>query len=172
MKNPLRFLVLIMGCGLIAYVLWHAQFYALLLETAHETVAAKSRRKALLCQTNHEVLLEACRTVLRELPPGRYDIRIDRHPATREFPKIILGLKPTYVVIASEGSLRIEIFGGMSHAGVLAYPKDFVPPYEGFGFGDKELIDGLWYYDDGYRKVPNFDKEIDRIMGDRSPEKN
>ena len=33
------------------------------------------------------------------------------------------------------------------------------------GYGDRKLLDGLWYYDDGYKGDPNsFDKKIDRIL--------
>jgi len=34
----------------------------------------------------------------------------------------------------------------MSHYGVIAYSDGFQPPYPGFCYGQKKLIDGLWFH--------------------------
>ena len=36
--------------------------------------------------------------------------------------------------------------------------------YQSFGYGDKELIPRLWYYDDGYRDNPEYDKKIETLI--------
>ena len=52
------------------------------------------------------------------------------------------------IVVLDDGRVRIEMLGGQSHYGVVAYAEDFKEPYEDFIPGHKKLIDGLWFYSD------------------------
>jgi hypothetical protein len=81
-----------------------------------------------------------------------------------ELPRVILDLEPTYIEIDHHGSVMVELHGGMLHFGVIGYPEDFNPPYLGFDYGDKELIPGLWYYDDGYQDSSRHREEIDAMV--------
>jgi len=132
---------------------------------------ADQRQVRLLCETDHKVLLEACRELSRragrgDLKPGRYNVRRDRHPQASRFPKPILDLNPSYVYIDENdsGRVMVEMHGGLLHFGVLAYTEDYKKSFPSFKYGDKELIDGLWYYDDGYLNNPEYDKPIEALM--------
>ena len=58
----------------------------------------------------------------------------------------------------------LEMLGGLVHFGVVAYTEDYQkPPFAGFKFGDRELIPGLWYYDDGYNN-PEYDKKFEALL--------
>jgi hypothetical protein len=52
----------------------------------------------------------------------------------------------------------------MSHFGVNIYPEDFKEPKGNFKYGDRELLPGLWYYDEGYLRNPEFDKIIEKLI--------
>ena len=52
--------------------------------------------------------------------------------------------------------------GGIYHYGVTAYPENYKKPSDDFEFGDKKIIDGLWYYEDGYNS--NDDKWVDSLL--------
>lgn len=134
---------------------------------AHQSNQMRAR---LLCKTDHKVLLEACRDLSKQvaagdLNPGKYRIRYGRRlPAVSGFPKPILDLGPSYVLIDRNRRVMVEMLGGLGHFGVRAYPEDYEEPHSAFKYGDKMLIDGLWYYDDGYNINPEYDKSIDAIM--------
>jgi len=129
----------------------------------------KEMRERLLYETDHQVLLEACRELSRQvaredLNPGTYYIRTHLDPEASRFPQPILDLAPNYVYIDEgySGRVMLEMLGGLGHFGVQAYPEDYkLPSYS--KYGDKKLIDGLWYYDDGYRKNPEWEKKIEAL---------
>ncbi|MBW7992159.1 MAG: hypothetical protein FVQ84_19385 [Planctomycetes bacterium] len=125
----------------------------------------------LLCKTDHQVLFDACVELSRrfasgDLKSGQYNVRHDPHPDVAGFPKAIIDLGPNGVTIGDYGEVRLEMMGGMDHFGVSFYPVDYKkPPFVGFKLGDKKLIDGLWYYDDGYQERPeDYDKRIDALI--------
>lgn len=125
----------------------------------------------LLCETDHEVLLEACRELSEraargDIKPGRYRIFIDPDPEASCFPKPILDLAPSYVYIDENdsGRVMVEMLGGLGHFGVLAYTEDYEKPSDSFSYGDRKVIDGLWYYDDGYLDNPEYDKKIEALL--------
>jgi len=146
-----------------------AMFAIVLGLTFLSMAGCKDDRYTLLCKTDHQVLLEASRKLLGsvskgEVKPGRYVFGRDPLPQpVSDFHTAIRPLAPTYVVL-DEGYLRLELRGGFDHVGVKAYPADFNEPYPDFTYGRRKLIDGLWYYDDGYIDNPAYDKKIDSII--------
>ena len=129
----------------------------------------RQREERLLSETDHQTLLEACRELSRrvttgDLEPRQYNVRLKRHPEASRFPQAILDLEPTYVIITTDGRVMIELHGGFLHYGVTAYPEDYEKPHYSFKYGDKKLIDGLWYYDDGYVGNPEYDKKIEALI--------
>ena len=131
----------------------------------------KQRQKRLLCETDFQALLNACRQLSNrvaagELKPQQYNVRGKPHPESLRFPQSILDLEPTYVIIDAHGSVMIELHGGFLHYGVTAYPKDYKKPV-GVVYGDKKLIDGLWYYDEDYKGDPEYQKKIEELLRKR-----
>jgi len=61
----------------------------------------------------------------------------------------------------------VQMFGGLGHFGVYAYPECYKEPFPGFTRGDRELIPRLWYYDDEYHRDPEFDKMISGLLAKR-----
>jgi hypothetical protein len=119
-----------------------------------------------LVQTDHQKLLTACRELLAEGHYGRYKVINSREPNSPVFPQAILSLKPTYVYIGDSGFVTVEMWGGMSHFGVRAFSEDFTNAYKEdkrINWGNKKLLDGLWYYDDGYENNPGFEKYIESL---------
>jgi hypothetical protein len=62
------------------------------------------------------------------------------------------------------------MLGGLDHFGVYAYPLDYEKqPHASKELGHKKLLDGLWYYDDGYHHCANqeefeeYDKYIESL---------
>ena len=130
---------------------------------------AKRMRVRLLCKTDHQALLEACREVLRrgDLKPGpRHRVRdAQRRPEVSRLPQPILDLGPSYVRIDDiDGYMTLEMHGGMDHFGVYAYPEDYQKPFRNFEYRDRKLIEGLWYYDDGYLHNPEYDKRVEALI--------
>ena len=131
---------------------------------------AQRNRVSLLYETDHQALLNTCRELSAmvskgELKPGEYYLHgSERHPAASRFPKPILELAPTYVYIDENDCRRVmvEMHGGFDHFGVEAYAEDYKKPSY-FEYRDKELIPGLWYYDEGYRENPEYEKVIEAL---------
>jgi len=126
----------------------------------------------LMYETDHKALLLAGRKVLEESRIGKWEqqkqyiISTDDDPNITNLPKIILDLNPSYIVIYDEDSMSIEMMGGMHHFGVRIYREHFEKPSGFFEFGDKQLLDGLWYYDEGYQEDPNYDEFIESLRPD------
>lgn len=138
------------------------------------TIVQQSQRAQirLLCKTDHQALLEACREVSREvkegkLKPDRHFIRFDPEPEVlRLLPQEILDIKPSYIYIDELdcGRVMLEMLGGLGHFGVEAYTEDFMKANPDFEYHDRKLIDGLWYYDDGYNENPDYAKRIEKLI--------
>jgi len=77
---------------------------------------------------------------------------------------VILDLEPTYIYIDQNGRVMVEMLGGLHHFGVYAYPEDYKYKEPISAYGDKELIPGLWYYNDGYQETPDYGKKIDALI--------
>ena len=122
----------------------------------------------LLSETDHQILLEACRQLSKrharqELESGTYYIGHDQGPKASSFPTTILNLKPSYVFIDDDGWVKLEMIGGLGHFGIIAYPEGYEKP-SWSEYGDKELIPGLWYYDEGYKDNPKYRERIDALI--------
>ena len=150
----------------------YCQMAAMFLITGHRNYQMQVR---LLCRTDHQALLEACREVLR-----RGDLEIGRsywlggRRRRREvsgLPQPILDLAPCSIRIdkryGGEPVVRLGLGGSMYYFGVYAYPENYKPPLERFHYGDKELVPGLWYYDEGYADNPRYDERIEALLKKR-----
>ena len=131
----------------------------------------KQRQKRLLCETDFQELLDACRQLSSrvsagDLKPKQYNVRGKPHPESSRFPQAILDLEPTYVIIDSCGIVMIELHGGFLHYGVIAYPEDY-KKLSGSEYGDIKLIDGLWYYDEAHKGDPEYQKIIEDLLQKR-----
>jgi hypothetical protein len=141
-----------------------------------ESKKTRQRNVRLLCKTDHQALLEACREVSKmfargDLKKSQYWIRKNRgaeisHFPTASservrFPQVILDLEPTMIDIGER--VMLELGTSFHHFGVYAYPddEDYKP---GDKYGDKELIRGLWYYNDGYHETPDYGRRIDALI--------
>ncbi len=128
----------------------------------------KQRKVRLLSETDHQALLEACRELSREVlagnlaAPNRYIVRPEPVQEVSRFPQLILDLDPMFIETAIDGSVAVGMQGGFHHYGVSAYPENFEKPSQSFKYGDKKIIDGLWYYEDGYN--PRYDKWIEALI--------
>jgi len=131
----------------------------------------RQARINLLCRTDHQALLEACRDLsIRvtsgELQPKRYYVYRPSSPEVSTFPQAILDLEPSTVSIEGSGIVSVAVVGGLDHCGVIFYPEGIedqtAPPgVESQPYGDRKLLDGLWYYDDGYQRDPHYDRKVD-----------
>jgi len=114
-------------------------------------------RIRLLRETDHEALLAACRELSKEvasgkLKPGVYDVRPIRDRIASRFPKAILHLRPHSVTIGKDGLVMLGIAGAFDDYGVYAWPEDYDPNLAPINrSGGRELLKGLWYYDEFYR---------------------
>jgi hypothetical protein len=136
---------------------------------------AQRRRVLLLCNTDHQALLKAGREILSKIPKDRLNPQSDGRiflgffnvPKGIQIPQAIKDLKSGYVV-DYDGYLLMEMHGGMDHFGVKIYPEGFKKPRDYFEYGDRELLPGLWYYDEGYINNPEYDKRIDALIKEHS----
>lgn len=131
---------------------------------------AQRRRVLLLCNTDHRALLKAGREILSQLPEdylntgGKRVAGILPVPKGVQIPKAIQDIKPRGVFVDYDGYLIIEMHGGMDHFGVRIYSQGYKEPESHFRYVDRELLPGLWYYDDGYIHNPEYDKRIDALI--------
>jgi len=146
------------GCG-----------YAIMLKEAFRSGSARSR---LLCRTNYHELLASGRdlwkmTVEGRVKPGVYRVaRKSASPEISRFPRPILDLAPEVVSIDERGYVVIEMRAcGFDHCGVIAYSEDFRLRHpEHNYYGQRMLVEGLWYYDDQYTNNPEYDRIVDRLI--------
>jgi len=131
-------------------------------------------REQLLCRTDHAALLTACQELSARVAAGKleanaYRVRFWRDREVSQFPQAILALRPQFVTILDDGTVRVELNDKWWSFGIRAYPPGYEKRFPGYAFGDRKLLDELWYYDEYYRHDPNYEKEIDAIVARRSP---
>lgn len=131
---------------------------------------SQRRRIVLLCETDHQALLKAGREILSQLPEdylntgGKRVAGILPIPKGVPIPKTIQNLRPHGVFVDYDGYLIIEMHGGMDHFGVRIYPEGYKEPEWHSKYVDRELLSGLWYYDEGYDHNPAYDRWIDTLI--------
>lgn len=129
-------------------------------------LSADARRRTVLYETDHQALLDACREMIVETGEGKWKgilyVLSDKEAGMgMGLPAAISQLGPTHVIPNSD-RVRIEMLGGaIGHAGVIAFMDD--APADLLELGDRELIDGLWYYDDCYDTQENWDAHIESL---------
>lgn len=126
---------------------------------ARELLAARSR---LLCETDHHALREGCRRVAMEFERGVYMwSRLSPQEVAR-WPEVIRNLRPHSVTLDRRGCIRIEMSTmTWESLGVCYYPEHMGHLIG----GHRRLLEGLWYYDDGYRPDPaDHDRSIDALL--------
>ena len=118
-------------------------------------------RVRLLCETDHQALLGACQEVLRQVADGKLETGLYMGEQIAQFPEPIPSLRPGHVTI-DEWGLKIEMmYVGWSSLGVYAYCEGD----RAYHSGDRKLLDGLWYYDDGYlADRVGYDKYIEKLL--------
>jgi hypothetical protein len=132
-------------------------------------ILGQRQRVHLLYKTNHQALLAACRKVSKkvtngDMKNGPYRLRSGPDRWFAGFSRPILNLRPNRVYINFDGRVKLEMAGGLDHFGVYAYPEGYKLQLHTEKLGDKKLLDGLWYYDDGYRVRPeDYDKRIEAL---------
>lgn len=120
-------------------------------------------RMRLLCEADHQALLEACRDYSRKVMNARLKSGAHFVPEESQFPEVIRALRPRHVSCDQNGVVKIGMYTGWWPLGVYAYPEGYRKPSR--GYGDRELLEGLWYYEDGYSVDPNaYDKMIDELL--------
>jgi hypothetical protein len=131
-------------------------------------VKADRSRTRLVCETDYQVLLDACRDLLRQQKEDRVYVLDDpsASAAVQQFPKPLLDLAPRAIVVQPDERVIIQMVGGglRSSLGIYAYVEGFEKANPHYPFGDRRLIEGLWYFDDQYNDDPSYDKVIDKII--------
>lgn len=172
-KVALGIIVPIMLLGLVVYYFLFLSRSTFVLEILwdHGIRQAQRRRVLLLCNTDHQALLNAGREILSQVPKDRLNPRPGGPRILGEFgvpegvqiPQAIRDLK-CGCLISYDGYVTLEMHGGMDHFGVRIYPEDYKEPDRYFKYGDREFLTGLWYYDDGYVNNPEYDKRIEKLI--------
>ncbi len=125
-------------------------------------IQVRQARIRLLRETDHQALLDACREL------SRRSANKELHSAAPweswpEVPEVIRALRPSLVLIDREGRVNIELGNKWWPLGVWAFPEGYEKRC--IGYGDRELVKGLWYYEHGYSKDPDvYDKNIDELL--------
>ena len=163
-------LVVVVTAGYLLYSFTPAVFYTYFLVIGPTRDARLQKR--LLCKTNHQALLDECRILSKQ-------VVIDNPDRGKEEPMGVVMMKVPdsdlsrfrlirnfgcRVFVDICGVVSIQGGGTMRHFGVDAYPKDFTAPSSNFDYGNRELVPGLWYYDDLYNRKENYDKTIGAML--------
>jgi hypothetical protein len=159
-------IVLIVGCVLLRHKLSAPVF----LDSAEHL--EQQRRVLLLYHTDYEALLKAGREILKQGPkdPWNYrplgPIHINGFPVPRgvRIPKVIRQLRPYATLINFNGFVVVQMKQGVVGFGVRIYPEGFKTPHRDFQYGNRELLPGLWYFDDECSQNPEYDKKMDEII--------
>jgi hypothetical protein len=128
MSQTKRMAGIIVLIGVAAIVSSLASFLGSAIYLAHQ---AQHLRTRLLCETDHQALLDACRELSKQvstgkLEPGSYSVRRSQAPEVAQFPEPIRALRPEYVAIDRiDGHVQIAMSAGWDNFGVYAYPENF-----------------------------------------------
>ncbi len=156
---------------IVGYVLWRSKLSVRTFRGSAKHVA-QQRRVLLLYHTDHEALLKAGREILRQGPKDPWNYRplgpvhIDGFPVPGgvRIPKVIRKLRPHATLINFNGFVVLRMEWGVAGFGVKIYPEGFSRPRRDFRYGNRELLPGLWYFDDRYNNDPEYNRRIDEII--------
>lgn len=132
----------------------------------------KRGRVRIFCQTDHEVLLNACRELSKRAGVGKHEARVYRMGffSGRSLPRPIRALRPREVIVDGDGTVRLSMYSGWHPFGVWASPEG----YEGRrpDKAKRKLLEGLWYYDEDYKYSPDrldrwIDAQIEKHKGQK-----
>lgn len=125
----------------------------------------ESKKVKLLFESNHEELLLACRKMLLEAKDGKREygellfLTKEEKKLYESLPEPLKKIEPVSIGISPD-RIMVSLWGGMYHVGIVAFPEGTMP------WGNqchKELIEGLWYYDDRYNSDPDFEEYIESL---------
>jgi hypothetical protein len=136
-------------------------------------IGFKDLRSKLLRDSDPNALLAAsrelsARVLSGKLEAGSYCVRFWPDREVSGFPETIRSLSPNFVYISRTGTVKISMTTKLLTFGVIAYPPgDDEEHFPNSSFGDRKLIEGLWYYDENYHRYnhSDYDHEIDAIIG-------
>ena len=157
---------------IVGFVLFKSKLSAPVFKKSSKHLA-QQRRVLLLYHTDHEALLKAGREILRQGPkdPMNYRPRGPIHilgfpvPRGVRIPKVVRKLRPHATLINFDGYVVLQMEEGIMGFGVKIYPEGYKkPPNRYYGYGNRELLPGLWYYDDKYGQIPGYGKKIDEVI--------
>jgi hypothetical protein len=156
------FVLLAIGC----LYLWSRPDLWLPIVSAEDRLRI-ARRRRVLYETDHVQLMAACTKVITNRNLYKTTPRIAEStnvswldPRDNELPSILRSIDPSCIVV-DDGRLRADLWicgSSCAHFGIVAYlNKDAYSQtnfliesehYEAGHFGLKELVDGLYYYDE------------------------
>ena len=133
---------------------------------------AERRRALLLYHTDYEALLKAGREILHQGPKDPYNYiylgpqHIEGFPVPRNvrIPKVIRKLRPHASLINRNGYVVLQMEEGIIGFGVKIYPAGFKAPHADFNYGNRQLLPGLWYYDDEYDNDPEYERKVNELI--------
>ncbi|MHC4394134.1 MAG: hypothetical protein ACYS1A_00630 [Planctomycetota bacterium] len=168
MKKRTKIILILASLPLFFIVLYNLGLYVYLTEFCFPKwqEEANERRSILLYKTDHAALLDGCRKLIKESREGKwpenlYSVNFRPHPDSAKLPETILQLNPTVVFIEND-RVMVAMSGGLDHFGVHYFCEGFSEA-EQKKWGGKKLLDGLWYYDDGYRKATNPEQYLESL---------
>ena len=175
MKRRIKWISIVVLIGCLAFLI--APFARFLIFVKRDLNSMEASRKLLLYETDHQELIKACRelsgqVVTGKLKLGSYQIHGNPDAETRQFPQLILDLDPLRVDIKENGHVDI-MMSPLVMYGVYAFTGEYEGSLEElFRSADGvvtavELIDGLWYYDEDFRKNPEHKKEVEELLKKR-----
>jgi hypothetical protein len=158
--------ILILIFAFVLYIQPKGPFYNSALQSAQQ------RRILLLYHSDYEALLQAGREILRQSPDPKHYTPVGRPfhilgvpvPRHVRIPKDVHQLRPHAIYINFDGYIVLQMEKSALGYGVNIYPEGYNKKHRDFRYDNKELIPGLWYFDDKYDIVPEYDKTIDYVI--------
>jgi hypothetical protein len=169
-KKLIWIVVIIVTVSIVIFCLYCLWIWRAVVDLSSITADANKKRVQLLYETDHEALLQGCRSLMEQKrdnslnmnywffdSPSDGGLRINGNFREADLPEVIVNLNPTFIVIFEDDRVLIELVASFHSVLVQAYPVGVE------GDGDTKLLNGLWYWDIGYEKMKNFDKYLEDL---------